>query len=195
MAIEDTLIGEPRRRGGLHAPLPVPQTIPEPEPLSAEDPRARAARRASELRDHRGEWTEGQDSFAIDPRIIPDGWSYEWKVQSVLGARTASKEIEQMRSGWEPVPASRHPELMPRGWTGSCIERDGQMLMERPKEITDEAKERDIYNARKQVRDKEQQIMAAPAGLNSPFEATNKGKPIGNGIRTTQEVESLRVPD
>ena len=64
------------------------------------------------------------------------------------------------------------------------------MLMERPKEITDEAKERDIFNARKQVRDKEQQIMAAPAGLNSPFEATNKGKPIGNGIRTTQVQDS-----
>jgi hypothetical protein len=191
---DEILIEPPRRRGGLHAPLPSAKVIPD-EPPSPDDPRTRAARRAAELREHRGMWDEGQDSFAIDPRIIPDGWSYEWKVMTVLGAKNAANEIATARGGWEPVPASRHPELMPKGWSGVTIERDGMILCERPKEITDEAVMREKLKARNQVRDKEQQIQMSPAGPNSPFDATNKGKPIGDGIKRTLETESLRIPD
>jgi hypothetical protein len=190
---ETPLIGEPRRRAGLHAPLPQSPVV-EAAPVDEDDPRSRASRRAAELREHRGDFNDGTDQFAIDPRIIPDGWAYEWKVMTVLGAKNAANEIATARGGWEPVPASRHPELMPKGWTGTCIERDGQMLMERPKEITDEANDREKLKARNQVRDKEQQIMHSPAGPNSPFATDNKGKPINN-IRTTREAESLRIPD
>ena len=195
MDTEQTLIGEPRRRAGLHAPLPTSPTVEAAVPVNENDPRVRAAKRAAELREHRGDFLDGTDSFAIDPRIIPDGWSYEWKVMSVMGAKNPSNEIAIARAGWDPVPVSRHPELMPKGWTGVTIERDGMMLMERPKEITDEAVVREKQKARGQVRDKEQQIMAAPAGISSPFDTSNKGKPIGSGIRTTLETESLRVPD
>jgi hypothetical protein len=194
----EILIGnEPRRRGGLHAPLPYARGGGEDvtESRNENDPRTRAAKRAAELREHRGDLHDGVDAFAIDPRIIPAGWSYEWKVMSVLGARNPSREIAIARGGWDPVPASRHPELMPKNWTGETIERDGQCLMERPLETTNEAKDLDKFNARKQVRDKEVQIQHAPAGPSSPMERTNKGNPIGQGIRTTLETESLRVPD
>jgi hypothetical protein len=59
--------------------------------------------------------------------------------------------------GWEPVPSKRHPEMMPIGYNGA-IERKGMMLMERPSEISDMAKDRELSMARQAVSDKEQAI-------------------------------------
>ena len=42
-----------------------------------DDPRARAAKRAAELRGHVETFDDGVDKFAA-PRA-PDGWTYEWK--------------------------------------------------------------------------------------------------------------------
>jgi hypothetical protein len=134
-----------------------------PETAKSEDPRTRAAQRAAELRNHLGNLDEGPDEFYFDANLIPDGWSYEWKRQRVLGAEDAAYSVALRRTGWEPVPASRHPEMMPTGATG-YIERKGMILMERPKEITDEMRAIDYRNARNQVRTKEQQLAAAPDG-------------------------------
>ena len=157
-----------------------------------EDSRARAARRAAALRDHRGgSMDEGTDKFYIDPSQIPDGWSYEWKAWTVLGAENPGKQVSDARTGWEAVPAYRHPEMMPGGYTGETIDRDGMRLMERPAEITNEVKALELRKARDQVNQKEAQIKGAPAGANSPFETDNKGKPI-NTIR--RSYEAIPIP-
>lgn len=129
-----------------------------------EDPRARAERRAAEIRKHNEGASFGEaDRFTIDPRIIPDGWSYEWKRKTLWGKEDPAHDIELSRLGWEPVPASRHPELMPKGnW--NTIERDGMILMERPKVLTDEAHAKNLRSARMQVRAKEEQLGQTPAG-------------------------------
>ena len=116
----------------------------------------RAARRIAELRDHNNaNVDEGTDKFATP--IPPDGWSYEWKVKSVLGYVDAAYLQKMARSGWEPVDVSRHPDMLARGAVGA-IERDGMVLCERPAEITNEIKARDLRNARAQVRMKEGQL-------------------------------------
>jgi hypothetical protein len=154
----------------------------EGKPVTAEeDPRARAAKRAAELREHLGSMDEGVDKFWIDPRIIPDGWSYEWKAFEVLGRPNPSYQVALAHRGWEPVPRSRHPELMPDNHHGDTIIRDGQILMERPKEITDEVKLNDQRAAREQVRAKEEQLGGAPPGT---FERDNKGKPLASVKRS-----------
>src|ERR1700744_3183776 len=130
-----------------------------------EDPRARAARRALELREHMGgNMDDGVDKFYIDPRVIPDGWSYEWKRQSILGKEDPSYQVSLAHRGWEAVPRTRHPEMMPDNYRGETIEREGQILMERPKEITDEVVSIEKRKAREQVSSKEQQLNGAPAG-------------------------------
>lgn len=129
-----------------------------------DDPRARAAKRAAELRQHHGAMDDGVDKFAIPLEIIPDGWSYEWKRHTLLGKEDPSYDVSIAQKGWEAVPRLRHPEMMPRDHQGMTIERDGMILMERPKEITDEAKARELRAARIQVRDKEVQLGAAPSG-------------------------------
>jgi hypothetical protein len=198
---EEPLIGDtPRRRTGPHAPLPTPQfvaaatdaEIVTESQYAEEDPRARAARRSAELREHRGDVPEGNDKFAIHPSMIPDGWSYEWKTNTVLGAKNRAYEVSIARAGWEPVPANRHPELMPANWTGNSIEMDGMILMERPKEITDEARMSEARAARDQVRTKEEQVQQMPAGPSSPFDISNSGKPIAHGIR--KSYESMSIP-
>jgi hypothetical protein len=60
------------------------------------------------------------------------------------------------------------------------------ILMERPKEIVDEAKAIELRKARGQVRQKEIQLNGAPAGGNSPFAADNKGNSMVN-IRKSYE--------
>lgn len=149
-----------------------------------EDPRTRAARRAMELRDQfGGSMDDGEDKYKIDPKLIPDGWSYEWKTLSVLGKENPSYQVALAHRGWEPVPRSRHPEMMPTGYRGETIERDGMILMERPKEITDEVKAREYKTARAQVRGKEEQLGMAAAGQ---FDRDNKGNSMLN-IRKTYE--------
>lgn len=117
------------------------------------------------------------DEFYISPTIIPEGWDYNWKRKTVAGAEDKEHAIEMAQAGWEPVDSSRHPEMMPAGHRGP-IERKGMILMERPSEISDMAKDRELATARQAVRDKEQAI-----GISRPgqFETTQKkvGKSYG----------------
>ncbi len=152
------------RRQAPHAPVPgATEVAGVPQVGSQEDSLARAARRTQELRDH-GSLDQGEDKFYIDPAIIPDGWSYEWRAYTVLGKEDPSYQVRLANSGWDPVPRDRHPFLMPSDYSGQTILRDGQMLMERPLVITQEAQQRDKKAARDQVRAKEEQLGAAPPG-------------------------------
>jgi hypothetical protein len=201
---DSTLSLNPQRRAGPHAPLPSGQGVAPSaaEATSAaltgvastfreEDPRTRAARRAAELREHLGPGLDddGINEFYIDPRIIPDGWSYEYKRFTVLGAQDPSYQVSLSMKGWEPVPASRHPELMPDNYHGDTIERKGMILMERPAEITQEAIAREHRKAVSQVRQKEAQLNGAPAGT---FERDNKGTPLVNVRRS---YEAIPIPE
>jgi hypothetical protein len=129
-----------------------------------ESPRERAARRAAELRGHIGNMDEGTDDFFVPPEFIPDGWSYEWKRKTNVGMEDPAYQVALARMGWEPVPASRHPAMMPEGSKYQVIERKGMILMERPLEITEEAKNIELRRARNQIRQKEQQLASAPDG-------------------------------
>ena len=129
-----------------------------------EDPRARAERRAAEIRQHlKGDTSDGADRFWVDPHIIPDGWSYEWKRKTIWGKEDPAHEVELARQGWEAVPATRHPQMMPKGnW--QTIERDGMILMERPKVLTEDIHQDNLVKARRQVKAKDAQLNQAPEG-------------------------------
>jgi hypothetical protein len=146
---------------------------------SAESSQERAAQRVAELRGHfaGGVLDDSIDEFYVDLSTIPAGWTYEWKTHTVLGKEDPAAQVALARTGWTPVPASRHPEMMPKGYADSVILRKGLMLMERPEEITNEAKENDYRRARNQVRVKEQQLSSAPQGQ---FERDNSGAPLAN---------------
>lgn len=128
-----------------------------------EDPRSRAAKRAAELRGH-SDVVDAIDDFYVDPTVIPDGWTYEWKMHTVYGAEDPSYQVHLARAGWTAVPASRHPEMMPLGSASNHILRKGQLLMECPTEIVEERRRDDLRRARDQVRSKESQLSGTPEG-------------------------------
>ena len=166
-----------------------PMRQSDPTAAKAEEsPTERAARRAAELRSH-SSVDEGTDEYFVEPGIIPDGWSYEWKTKTVLGAEDPAHQVALAKKGWESVPASRHPEMMPLGYTGVEITRKGMVLMERPMEITNEVRQAELRRARLQVRSKEEQLTAAPQGQ---FERSNKGNDL---VKVKKGYEAISIPD
>lgn len=158
-----------------------------PKPNSAKS----AAERAAEIRSgfDGGVLDEGTDDFFVDPSKIPDGWSYEWKRFTVLNQEDPSYQVQLRRAGWEPVPAARHPEMMPVGSSDLNILRKGMLLMERPQEISDEVRAADKRRARQQVQVKEQQLNEAQAGQ---FERSNKEASL---VKVKKSYEAMPVPD
>ena len=166
-----------------------PRTSQRATMRTEEDPRVRAARRSAELRDHLGNVEEGTDEFFIDKADIPPGWAYEWKRHTILGAEDPAYQVALYRAGWEPVPASRHPAYMPVDGHYETITRKGMVLMERPAEINEEAQARELRKARMQVRQKEEQLSAAPPGQ---FDRANKDASL---VKINRSYESLQIPE
>jgi len=155
--------------------------------MREESPRERAAKRAAELRGHLGDMDQGRDDFYVPPEYIPDGWSYEWKRKTNVGQEDPAYQVALARMGWEPVPASRHPSMMPDGNKYQIIERKGMILMERPLEITEEARAIEQRLARNQVRQKEAQLASAPDGTMTRDHAQTKP-------RISKGYEAIPIP-
>lgn len=146
-----------------------PERVPLRGPMreSADDARARAAARMAELRGHvdGALGDDAPDRFYIDRSIVPDGWDYEWKRHTLLNKEDPAYAVALAQNGWMPVPTGRHPSMMPFGSNPDApITRDGNMLMERPTELTQLVRKADAKRARDQVRIKEQQLTDAGPG-------------------------------
>ena len=165
---------------------PSSQYSPMRPAMRAEDPREAAARRAAQIRGHIGDLDEGTDEFSA-PRP-PDGWTYEWKRKTVMGQEDPAYQVALARSGWENVPTSAHPEMMPGQGNHPTIERKGMSLMMRPASISDEIRDIEYRKARNQVRVKEQQLNNAPDGT---FERVNKNDGL---TKIKKSYESIPVP-
>lgn len=155
---------------------------------NALDPLEAARRRAAEIMEHGLAMDEGTDKFEFDRAIIPDGWDYAWKRLTTMGQEDPAYQVQLSRNGWEPVPASRHPEMMPADWKHSSITRDGQILMQRPMEITDRSRLIERRRALDQVRVKEAQLNSTPNGT---FE---RGTHPGAPVRVNKGYEPIPIP-
>lgn len=130
------------------------------------------------------------DPFFIDPKIIPQGMTYEWKMQSVYGQRYDDHWIAMRENHWKPVPADRHPELAMQGDT--LIKRAGTVLCERPKYLTDEAQLEAINEGYRPVQAMEEIMYGTkPGELTRDHPSVRKssfvrqqyapGEPVGDG--------------
>lgn len=110
--------------------------------------------------------TKTTDPIGVDPSIIPDGFAYEWKTESVVGKPAISHMNELKENHWAPVPAERHPHMVANPDTERTIRRDGLVLMERPLYLSEEAAAEEYDIAMGEVQKKEQQVgrPSTPAG-------------------------------
>lgn len=98
---------------------------------------------------HRGAAEVGVDRFWIPPdllkRVRSEGYSWEWKEETVLGQKRSGVAAIQAQVGWEPVMHESYPGVFAPQFDADGqpvkgpVRRDGLMLMERPLALTEEA--------------------------------------------------------
>lgn len=126
-----------------------------------------------------------QDAFYVPPELIPDGFAVEWKATHVMGMELdSSYQASIQSSGWVPAPASIFKKMRPAGFTGKTIEQGGQMLMIRPKELSDKQKNKDNQNAKNLVQSKLQSL-----GM------TQKGELDRKVQKVSRSYEAAEIPD
>jgi hypothetical protein len=133
---------------------------------------------------------EDEDRLKVPPEAIPDGWDYQWVVDSVLGQPMPQRRARFERRGWRPVPSERHDGMfMPIGYKGE-INVDGVVLMERPMEYTRQARKKEAMKAAEQVYVREAQMR----GGDMPGVAFDtQHKSVQN--RVSKSYERVNVPD
>lgn len=133
--------------------------------------------------------TGTSDPFAIDPKIIPQGWDYQWNAITVVGNAEVlmDQNLQMAENGWRPVPAERHPgRFMPAGHKGSIV-RGGQRLEERPLILSEEARAEDLRKARQLVADRNESLkLVAQQGMRGGFEM---GGQRGTGPQTRMTID------
>lgn len=148
-----------------YEPVTEPELVVSERPplreAAEEDPRIRARRHMDEIRRSGAEEAEGVDRFWAPH--APEYFEYEWKMKAVMQKDDAPYQIRMRHAGWKAVPLARHPEMMPAGQS-EVIERDGMVLMERPKEYNDEVRARERQKARDQINAKQAQLRGTPEG-------------------------------
>ncbi len=147
---------------------PQKQSPRDPVRESAHQPAARATSRApaheKPARTRRRKTMTHDDIFWLPIEEIPEGFTYEWKRLSVMGQEDPFYIAQMREQGWEPVLASRHPTWVPPGYDKPNIIKGGQILMERPEELTNQARAEELAVARQQVREAEARLGMTPRG-------------------------------
>jgi len=141
--------------------------------------------------------TQTGDIYEIPREIIPEGWDYQWCAVSVTGNSEILLDQNLMfaENGWRPVPADRHPgRFMPAGHKGSIV-RGGQMLMERPMELSLEARAEDIRAAHKLISDRNDSLKlgSMKKEMAQGFEMSQKYRGSGADLRISID-KGLDIP-
>lgn len=101
-----------------------------------------------------------EDIMEIPAHEIPAGWEYQWNTVSIYNEPMTSAQNTMWANGWRPVPSERHPgRFMPLGHKGDIIHA-GARLEERPRSLSDEARQEDMAKARMQQREQNAMMMA-----------------------------------
>lgn len=91
--------------------------------------------------------THYQSKLYIPKEKIPPEMTYAWVRESTLNEPDPDNMTDRMVRGWQPVPASRHPEMVPpplpgyEGMEVTVIRRGGLILCERCTEEVQAARE------------------------------------------------------
>lgn len=114
-----------------------------------------------------GGYTDSTEAsqFDIPEDVVPDGMVYQWIAYEVDGMPHRGRICAAAeRTGWRPVPASRHPGMWTEKSYEGPIEIGGQRLYELP-ETEAYNRHRGLYlKAKIQRQDSKERLAMAPAG-------------------------------
>lgn len=128
--------------------------------------------------------------FHIDGHRIPPGVTLEWKRYTTLGERNQSYENKMLEQGWRPVPTRLFPDFMPQGTPpDDAVVRDGNMLMARRQELTEQARMQERRAAQQQIHTSEARMRETPGDTMPRDAPATKNL---TGIRRT--IERMPVP-
>lgn len=139
------------------------------------------------------------DIFNIPDYMIPKGWDYQWIAVSIYGNTEVvmDQNLTMAVQGWRPVSAKRHDGLlMPKGHVGNII-RGGQMLVERPTVLGDQARAEEVAKARRQMTDRDQALLGGKANaravMRDGIEMGGRYRGTGGDIKITVD-RALDIP-
>ena len=132
------------------------------EGVSAREADHEPAHESPRVRTRSRKATVNEDMFYIPVEEIPEGSSYEWKRYSVNGQQDPFYLAGMRQQGWEPVDPKRHPNWVPPGYAEPNIIKGGMILMERPIELTQEARRETRALAKQQMVEAEQRLGMTP---------------------------------
>lgn len=151
------------RRNAARPPQRTSEHIPQaeardPEHIPFEHLPVRTRKRA------RHSSLQHDDPFYVNLDAVPKDTSVEWKRFSNVGAEDPFYLARMREQGWEPVNPQEHPNWVPvpPGYDKLTIIKEGQILMERPMELTLEARKENEIAARQQIREAEQRLGMTP---------------------------------
>lgn len=126
----------------------VRQTEQREEPVRAESPR-------KEKRQRLVKFAQGQDRLSIPRHMIPEGTDLQWVAIEILGQPNPQERVRFEQNGWQAVTPDMFGGrfdgmFMKKGHKGEIVV-DGLCLMERPIELTMEAREEERLAARSAV--------------------------------------------
>lgn len=81
--------------------------------------------------------THYQSKLFVPKAKIPTGFTYAWVRETTLNEPDPDNMTDRMIRGWQPVPATRHPEMVPpplpgyEGTEATVIRRGGLILCEK----------------------------------------------------------------
>lgn len=110
-----------------------------------QEPQREAAVRTGEKRERLRKFADNQHGPLYIPReMIPDGTDIQWVAIEVNGAPFPQERVQYEQNGWRAVHGQQFGgrfdgRFMPKGYTGEIIV-GGQVLMERPLELTLQAR-------------------------------------------------------
>ncbi len=129
---------------------------------------------------------DNRHELPAELRARSDGISFEWKRHSCKGEEYPFYIAGLRRQGWEPVDAEDAPEIVPEGYKGPVI-IDGQLLMARRQELTDQARLEVKMLADAQVAERERANGIAPTGQAPRLSEQQFGNYKGNQGGVTKE--------
>ena len=142
------------------------------------------------------ELEETPDRLRIAQSLIPEGLSLQWVTESVRGQPFHQRRAEFEKKGWTPVHGEDfdgqfNGMFMPKNQEGE-IRVDGLVLMARPKEMTDRAKQKERRKALEQVAIKEAALTGGDL-TNVTLDATHPS--AVNSNRISKSYERISIPE